>query len=479
MKLLWLSIFCVLISVKSHADTLNIVVKWAPNKKISIQPYANYFLNTLAPPTQAITNDTGGITIFVDVPEERKYLLSVEGFVAEFYLEANSNYSLSINPYQGVNMPVLSKDKVVGVRFAKDGSIGLNTLIEKYNKQIDDFIMQNAGLIVQKKAGDEVKQFKSKLYDQLKTEQNSFLVNYVTYALAQLELTTYYSRQNMMNEFIVDKPVLHQNPEYVNFFRNFFGDYFRFFATTKLETKITAAINVHQNLDSLYRVLTINKYVNQLNKQQIEFLVINELYQQFQNSKYNQSGILNIYNQLLQKTEFIDHQNLITEILKANQKLKVATLAPNFKFINLNGKNDELKNYRGKYVFLDFWATWCKPCIEEMLVMQNLYEKYGNEIEFLSISIDKSKTRAEKFYQKNKFAWQFGHVEINEVKELYDVRIIPMYYLIGPEGELLQSPALRPTSGIEKQLFQISRQLQNKNIKDLPSWKIKPQQLNK
>ena len=61
---------------------------------------------------------------------------------------------------------------------------------------------------------------------------------------------------------------------------------------------------------------------------------------------------------------------------------------------------------------------------------------------------------------------------------MYDVRIIPMYYLIGPEGELLQSPALRPTGGIERQFYKIQQLYKEQNTGDLPSWKIKPKSIN-
>ena len=65
-------------------------------------------------------------------------------------------------------------------------------------------------------------------------------------------------------------------------------------------------------------------------------------------------------------------------------------LAPDFKLPDLSGKKIELKDYRGKVVFLNFWATWCLTCEEEMPSMENLRQKLkGKPFEMIAVSIDK------------------------------------------------------------------------------------------
>ena len=62
--------------------------------------------------------------------------------------------------------------------------------------------------------------------------------------------------------------------------------------------------------------------------------------------------------------------------------------APEFQLKNEKGEIVSLRDFQGKYVYIDFWATWCVPCIKEMTIMPALQEKYGPVIEFVSISID-------------------------------------------------------------------------------------------
>jgi thiol-disulfide isomerase/thioredoxin len=465
-------------SAELFASQLSGLVRWAPNSEVKIEKYNEYFLNSVSNVTITNTNDTGFFNLTFEVERVGRYRVLINEYVAELYLEPNADFIIELRSYNGANLPVLSKEKVVGVKLLKDGESNLNTLIEEYNKTIDQFIQDNAGLIIQKRAGDVVKVFKQKTYEKLRLEQNEFVIQYVTYALAQLELTTNYSRQNMLEEFLVGKEVLFYNPEFARFYKDFFNGFFRFFATSKLDTKLGASINVHQNLDSLYSVLNTNKYFKQLSEEQKELLIITELYYQIESKKYKKQSIENILAELLTSTNFETHKVLLSEIQLKFTKLEVFSEAPNFEFKTLNGETKSLQDFRGKYVYLDFWASWCKPCIEEMIIMNELYEKYNQNIEFVSISIDKSITRAERFLKKKEYPWVFGHTNLSNIKEMYDVRIIPMYYLIGPEGELLQSPALRPTGGIERQFYKIKQLYKEQNTRDLPSWKIKPKSIN-
>lgn len=76
------------------------------------------------------------------------------------------------------------------------------------------------------------------------------------------------------------------------------------------------------------------------------------------------------------------------------EPLTVGKEAPNFSLPDLNDKPVQLSDYRGKVVFLNFWATWCKPCQEEMPSMEQLYKKYEKDgLVILAVSIDRVTTK--------------------------------------------------------------------------------------
>ncbi|EDP72800.1 thioredoxin family protein [Flavobacteriales bacterium ALC-1] len=103
----------------------------------------------------------------------------------------------------------------------------------------------------------------------------------------------------------------------------------------------------------------------------------------------------------------IFHANLSFSQEDALEKFKKSELIAEGKQlpeINLPSLDNELINlekFKGKYIFINFWATWCKPCIEDMPNFEKLIKKHKTDnIEFVYLSVDKSKENWKKFVQK-------------------------------------------------------------------------------
>lgn len=114
--------------------------------------------------------------------------------------------------------------------------------------------------------------------------------------------------------------------------------------------------------------------------------------------------------------------------------------APEFTLKTLDNKKVALKDLKGKYVFLNFWATWCGPCREEMPSMERLYQKFKSKKNFamLAASIDRGGEKAVKrFMEDNNFTFTILLDEDSEVAAEYGVMGIPATYLIDPEGFII------------------------------------------
>ncbi len=121
-------------------------------------------------------------------------------------------------------------------------------------------------------------------------------------------------------------------------------------------------------------------------------------------------------------------------------RLKVGTKPPPFKINDLAGKPLSLDQYAGKVVLLDFWATWCLPCIVEMSSIVAAYNKYKSQgFDVIGISLDVERGRVDKFIAQFKMPWrQFfdGRQFENQVAKLYGVQSIPFALLIGRDGKI-------------------------------------------
>lgn len=126
--------------------------------------------------------------------------------------------------------------------------------------------------------------------------------------------------------------------------------------------------------------------------------------------------------------------------------------SPGFDYENFKGGKTKLDDLKGKYVYIDLWATWCGPCRAEIPFLKKVEEKYhGKNIEFVSISIDKVEDNEK--WKKFVTDKNLGGVQLfadkaweSEFVMKYGVTGIPRFILIDPKGNIVSADAPRPSS---------------------------------
>jgi thiol-disulfide isomerase/thioredoxin len=115
-----------------------------------------------------------------------------------------------------------------------------------------------------------------------------------------------------------------------------------------------------------------------------------------------------------------------------------AEAAPDFTLINLDGKTHSLAEYRGKIVVLNFWATWCLPCREEMPMLSKLAPKYDEkDVAFLAASIDDAQTQPKiaRFLEKKKITLAvFTGATPETLKQFHLGEIVPATLILDRDG---------------------------------------------
>lgn len=134
----------------------------------------------------------------------------------------------------------------------------------------------------------------------------------------------------------------------------------------------------------------------------------------------------------------------------------IGSLAPDFTMNDVNGKPVTLSDYRGKYILLDFWASWCVPCRKDNPYLKAAYEKFkNNKFEIIQVSVDENGNNWKKAIENDKLPWI--HIsdlkKPNKVAELYGVQPIPDNFLINPQGVIIERGL--HGDGLLEQLIQI------------------------
>ena len=126
----------------------------------------------------------------------------------------------------------------------------------------------------------------------------------------------------------------------------------------------------------------------------------------------------------------------------ARAEPEVGQEAPGFEIKTTDDKTIKLADFRGKYVLLDFWATWCGPCVGETPNLKAVFEKYGQRENFamIGLSLDQDKEKPIAYAKEKGTGWIDGFLGDwgkDEVTKKYGVRGIPSIWLIGPDGKVI------------------------------------------
>lgn len=162
----------------------------------------------------------------------------------------------------------------------------------------------------------------------------------------------------------------------------------------------------------------------------------------FNNELYSKFGTDSPFPQLAAR---------VKEAYKDFEGMLPGTPAPSVNVVTLDENVVPLSKYKGEYVYIDLWATWCGPCIEEIPSLKKLQKKYkGKNVQFISISIDepKDKDKWKQFVTEHNLTgiqlWM-DNENVEKLFSAFNIKTIPRFIVLDPNGKVVDANAPRPS----------------------------------
>lgn len=217
--------------------------------------------------------------------------------------------------------------------------------------------------------------------------------------------------------------------------------YYRYLVNSVWSKRIDAEPDVESMLAVLRKV----------KNQELAISLVNGFYSKISSKKERAKDYLDLIKRVTKHQPFIEAAEKRYQEVMNSKGLKEGDVSPEFSYESIDGQIVSLSDLKGKYIYIDVWATWCGPCIKQVPYLIQLEERYHDKnIVFVSISVDKEDVKP---------AWKqmiadkgLGGLQLfadksfdSDFMNAYAVNSIPRFILLDPEGKIIDPEAPRPS----------------------------------
>lgn len=172
-------------------------------------------------------------------------------------------------------------------------------------------------------------------------------------------------------------------------------------------------------------------------------------------NNYGVDGMKPYYEKLKEMTEDTERLASIEQAFEVWNKIAPGEPSADFSFPDIDDNMYSLDDFKGQYLYIDVWATWCGPCIREIPHLKQLKKQFeGKNIEIIAISVDENKTDWVNFVNNENLqgVQLFAGGWNNEFIQHFMITGIPRFILLDREGNIINANAPRPSAGVETTL---------------------------
>jgi peroxiredoxin len=410
---------------------------------------------------QCQVTEKGDFTLELSLETTTQLYTNIGIYQGYFYAEPGKSYQLVL-PERRDKLPedLLNpyfEPVEIHLGLTNFSSNDLNMLIVMFDDAYIPYYNKHVNSIYQKTDFTKLDEDIGQIEAPFKEYSNAYFQEYRRYHYGMLKLLANRQRvQSLSDEYFNNHPVLYSNTAYADLFNQVFDKYFIFFGRSDSGRQVYDDINHIGSYRALLNTLSGND--NFSNDTLTELVILKQIYDEFYGSQFSRNGLLKILDSLILSTSIQEHKKISSNIRHKITRLQPGFKPPQFELKDTDGKMVRLSDYLGKYVYLNFCTCQSYTCLNEFNMLTSLYQKYKDRLAILTIATDPMEEVLRQFLAKNKYDWKFLLYDNQpDILKVYDIRAFPTYFLIGPDGKLIYSPALSPSENFEMKLFEAMR----------------------
>lgn len=453
MKHLFGLIIMLLSALVTQAGTLT-VQGTAPDYKgeiIKLFQYDDLLTERLSIIDNTIVDEEDGSFAFtVEIDEIQPLLLRIGTVNCRFYGTPDKDYQLTFMSLPEDVPMLINYSNYVPPKFEGLDTTDINYLTVDFDYRFRNFMQRHAYDIAQKRGKDYVLSFAQKLDTVYANVENPYFLEYYNYSVASLKFMVNISKKKVYEAHLKGRKVNYHQPVFFEFIETFFENAVQEIYFWRGAEVVEKAIAKDQNVDLLFEAMDKSDFLKE-DEQLKELVMIVGLRDLYYENTFKLQDVEKLILQISKKGKYEENRNIASNLYEKIIKNRKGYPAPNIAMKTLKGDDFDLEELKGKMVYIQFFASWCKPCLKELFVMKDVYEEYYPMVEFVSISIDDHEADAKAFADQYNIPWTVIHQGYDdELRYLYDVLSVPAYFLLDEEGKFMKSYTPTPEENIER-----------------------------
>jgi thiol-disulfide isomerase/thioredoxin len=400
-------------------------------------------------------DSSGTFSVDLQVNEITYIFMYLGIFRAEMYVEPNIDYVIKFPPLveketQDLLNPYFKYvNTLIGIESPDNEK--LNVYIRNFDNIYSKYVNKNFQKIYRNV--EKTDSFRLFIKKNFSDYDNKFFQSYVYYQLVELNYLGPARNYKAITEyFYKNKPILYNNQPYMQLFNNMYKDFFAYYPFERKGEQLSEDIILAKSIKKLKE--TLSKEIAFDDEDIQELIILKGLHDAFLGNvpksftHYPKAQLYQTLDSLMILTNIDKHKEIGRNIVdKYNVKGKIiaGALIPDITLLNYDSVEVKLRDFKGKYVYLNITMTNCVPCQKDLEIIQSFSKKYALDIEFVTIILNGNIGEMKQFMIDNKYYWNFLHYGYDEdLRNIFKADVIPKYILIDPFNRIVLPSAPPP-----------------------------------